>query len=952
VTTGTGIPTQIGPYRIEREIARGGMGIVYLARDTRLDRTAAIKALPDDVASDPGRLARFEREAKTLASLNHPNIAGIYGVEESGGRRYLALEHVEGETLAARIARGPLPLAETLEICAQIAAGIEAAHESGVIHRDLKPGNVMITPGEHVKVLDFGLAKGKVAEPGSGPLVDSPTATDSPTLSSPTLPHSPTMHSPATLPGVILGTAAYLSPEQARGKAVDRRTDIWSFGCVLYECLTGKRAFEGETVSDTIAKILERDVDWGKLPKGTPPRIRELLQRCLEKDARKRLRDIGEARLAVEAVRAGATGATAPGAADAPPLPANPLIRAREAMRNHGYLFAAGLILGALIGINMFGHTGRNATGGVPTRVSVAIPSDIHFLGVGPALGGRAIVLIGSTKAGKDAQPVSRLYVRRLDRDTFEPIRGTDGVQGFVLSPDDRWILFVVTPSDQSTQVHTFKVPVDGSSPPASVSTADGRLSLMDGPAWLRSGDLIVSQDQGTAYARIKPNGGAVVRQKFDAPGFDGQLFTYGKALPGDRGVLLVSLLHEGGELRIGTGVLDLRTGKVKIIVKDGGAAVYSPTGHLLFARQGTLFAVPFDPDKLAATGEPVAILEGLYQPFNQFPGQFDLGNDGTLFYPPAGGAARNRHLVMIDRAGKVSDWSGEGKASEFWIFATRDGNRCATIVTGESSVSEIWVSDRGRPSRKLATNPGADAYGGSWSPDGTRIAYSQAARTEDEGIYIQSVDGTGPPLRVCGRSKSGTPLIETSWSPDGSTLLAFDNATTIYAIAIPPTPGTLSDPKPLFNDKAHRSIPFFSPDGRLIAYRSEETGTIETFVCRWDGRSAVGTPLQVSVGGGGTARWSRDGKRLYYDTPQSKLMAVDIVEAPVLRASAPSVAWDLDALRVANFRGVGHLFDFLPDGRMLVVRRAEGEGEPTQINVVLNFGEELKERMRAAAAK
>src|SRR5437867_2161474 len=307
--TGTGAPARVGPYRIEREIARGGMGIVYLARDTRLDRAVAIKALPDDVAADPDRLARFEREAKVLASLNHPNVAGIYGVEESEGRRYLALEHVEGETLAARLVRGPLPLAEAQEICLQVAAGVEAAHENGVIHRDLKPGNVMITPGDHVKVLDFGLAKGKVAEESG--IVPPPLLADSPTLSSPTLSHSPTFHSPATLPGVILGTAAYLSPEQARGKAVDRRTDIWSFGCVLYECLTGKRAFEGETVSDTIAKILVQDLDWSKLPKSTTPRIRELLKRCLEKDPKRRLRDIGEARLALEAVRAGETGATA-----------------------------------------------------------------------------------------------------------------------------------------------------------------------------------------------------------------------------------------------------------------------------------------------------------------------------------------------------------------------------------------------------------------------------------------------------------------------------------------------------------------------------------------------------------------------------------------------------------------------------------------------------------------
>ncbi len=356
--TGAGIPAQVGPYRIERELARGGMGIVYLARDTRLDRAVAIKALPDDVAADPDRLARFEREAKTLASLNHPNIAGIYGVEESGGRRYLVLEHVEGETLAARLVRGPLPLAETQEICLQIAAGVEAAHENGVIHRDLKPGNVMITPGDHVKVLDFGLAKGKVAADDRDLLANSPTLTESPVL-----PQSPTVQSPATLPGVILGTAAYLSPEQARGKAVDRRTDIWSFGCVLYECLTGKRAFEGETVSDTIARILERDVEWARLPKTTPTRIRELLKRCLEKDPRKRLRDIGEARLVLEQ-RAGTDAADAGAYAAAEPAAApKPLSRMQRLFEGRGgILFGIGLAVGAALGIKLWGGGGDLAS--------------------------------------------------------------------------------------------------------------------------------------------------------------------------------------------------------------------------------------------------------------------------------------------------------------------------------------------------------------------------------------------------------------------------------------------------------------------------------------------------------------------------------------------------------------------------------------------------------------
>src|SRR2546425_3006217 len=507
----------IGPYKVDREIGRGGMGVIFLAHDTRLGRTVALKALPEDVASDPDRLQRFEREARVLASLNHPNVAAIYGLEESEGRRYLALEHIEGETLADRIARGPLPLQETLNICIEIACGVEAAHDAGVVHRDLKPANVMITPNEQVKILDFGLAKGRVATDESG-LAKSPVLVDSPTLSSPTLPHSPTLISPATLPGVILGTAAYLSPEQARGKVVDRRTDIWSFGCIVYECLTGKRAFEGETVSDTIAKILEREMDWSTLPKHTPHRLRELLERCLAKDARRRLRDIGDARLALEEIWSGRY-AGAPAEAAAPAA-------AAATTRRAAVIAAASAIVGAVVAIamwNAFGP-GSRVTPPQPAHLSIAIPPDVTYEDLASALGGRALVLRGSTRATKDAQPVSRLYVRRMDRNTFEPLRGTERAQGFVVSPDGRWILFAATPSEEASQLRIFKVPVDGGSPPAPVGDVDANPDSR--PAWLESGDLLISVNDGTKYMRSSPGAPPSEPRKFDAPGYNGRLYT------------------------------------------------------------------------------------------------------------------------------------------------------------------------------------------------------------------------------------------------------------------------------------------------------------------------------------------------------------------------------------------------------------------------------------------
>ena len=627
--TGTGAPAQVGPYRIEREIARGGMGIVYLARDTRLDRAVAIKALPDDVAADPDRLARFEREAKVLASLNHPNVAGIYGVEESEGRRYLALEHVEGETLAARLVRGPLPLAEAQEICLQVAAGVEAAHENGVIHRDLKPGNVMITPGDHVKVLDFGLAKGKVAEESG--IVPPPLLADSPTLSSPTLSHSPTFHSPATLPGVILGTAAYLSPEQARGKAVDRRTDIWSFGCVLYECLTGKRAFEGETVSDTIAKILVQDLDWSKLPKSTTPRIRELLKRCLEKDPKRRLRDIGEARLALEAVRAGETGATAAGAA-APPPPTNPLARVREAMRSHGFLFAAGLILGALLGLNMWGQLGSGGHHGVRDvmRVSVPIPPELRALEAQLTPDGRAEILrasLRSTVGAGESRPL--LYLRRLDKTEFEPIRGTEGATSFGLSPDGRWIWFRAPLSERSGQYRLLKAPADGSAPPTPLMSWDD--AWFGGPVWLHSGELAIMRNHGKEFARLLGKGGSSSKPvAITGLEFVGDAQFAGLPLPGDRAAFAVIRSYDGGSYHEGLRIVDLKTGAMKPLLHDGGNGQFTPTGHLLFTRGDALYAAPFDARKLEIRGETVAVMDGLRMP-TWGNASFSLSENGIL---------------------------------------------------------------------------------------------------------------------------------------------------------------------------------------------------------------------------------------------------------------------------------------------------------------------------------
>jgi eukaryotic-like serine/threonine-protein kinase len=933
--------TTIGPYEVDREIGRGGMGVVFLAHDTRLGRAVALKALPEDVSSDSDRLQRFEREARVLASLSHPNVAAIFGVEESEGRRYLALEHIEGETLADKLVRGPLPLRETLDICLQIAAGVEAAHEGGVIHRDLKPANVMVTPNDQVKVLDFGLAKGTVATDESGlaksPVMVASRTPSSPTLSSPTIPPSP------TVPGVILGTLPYLSPEQARGKAVDRRTDIWSFGCILYECLTGQRAFGGETISDTIAKILERDLDFSVLPKSTPARLRELLEGCLAKDPKRRLRDIGDARITLEGVKSGRFAGTA----DAATTSAS---KARAAI-----LLAVGAIAGIIIGVlawNSLG-SGSRATHGPPTFLSVAIPPDVRVTSEFTALGGRALVFLGETRATKDAEPISRLYVRRLDRDSLEPIRGTERAYDFSVSPDGRWILYLAPASERSAQIRLFKTPVDASSPPVPLAEV-GQNWAVSAPTWLESGDILVSVDDGSKYLRIPKGGGPPTEPlEYGAAGFRGRFTRTFQALPGDRGVLLDANSYEGGVYHLGVGVLDLRSGKAKVLIRDGASPRYSPTGHLLFTRQDALYAVPFDLNGLRVKGEPVAVLDGLLQLNNMESGTFDVAPDGTLFYPPGGDVTRNRHLVIVDPGGKVSEWSGEREAVHSWVSVAKDGRRCAQIITSAKDIDEIWISERGRPaSYRLPTGTGADCRLGAWSPDGSRLAYYQGSQSADDGIYISNADGLTPPRLLARRPSATGFLAPLSWSPDGSTILAVlvagGDVPHGYTIAVPTNPGPPVEARPWGRDDTSQGPAYFSPSGHAIAYMSLDTGKFEILVSQWNGNAPVGRPLPVSIGGGVLPYWSRDGKRLYYQTQMEKVMAVDITEEPELRASAPSEVWDLGALRVAP-GNLGTMMDLLPDGRLLAVQRGEDEGNPTRVNVVLNFPDILGQRMRAA---
>ena len=950
----------IGPYRIDREIGRGGMGIIFLAQDTRLGRPAAIKALPEDVAADPERMARFEREAKALASLTHPNVAGIYGLEESEGRKYLALEYVEGESLAERLQRGPLSVADTIELGLQIAAGIEAAHEAGIIHRDLKPANVVITTADQAKVLDFGLAKGKVAE---GPSASSPTSPTSPTAHSPTLLHSPTLQTPATMPGVILGTAAYLSPEQARGKVVDRRTDIWSFGCVLWECLTGKLTFDGETVSDTIAKILERDVNWAELPPSTPAALRALMTRCLEKDPRRRLRDIGDARLALEELKAGrssaalaAAGVTSEGGiAGATQDPAAALAAARATKRRRNLFAAGALLLGAVLSVAVWNalHLGGGrsvgAAGGL-AHLSVSIPEAYVSRGFQITDDGKTFLLRAVPRTPPPGQePIAMIYVRRLEGDKFEPLAGTERVTSFRPYADGKWLLFLKPISERSSDLKMMKAPLDGSAPASELGRWDR--SWTGGGAVLESGEVLVSVDRGDEFVRIPAGGGSPSPpRKLELTEVENSV-AFVECLPGDRGVLLETTTYAGNVYMQGVAVLDLKSGKAKMLLSDAGSPRYSITGHLLFSRQSTLFAVPFDLGKLEVNGSPVAILEGLQIDAAWTNGSFDVTKSGTLIYAPGGFTGKDRRLVMLDAEGRSTDWSGERLPFEVGAIASPDGSKAASIVATASGIYEIWISERGgSAARRFISREGADCYALAWSPDGSTIAYAQTSRSEEDGIYAISADGTGTPRRLA-KFPTDVNFIPTSWTPDGSRVLltyAKGARIKVLSIAAAGSETTTAAAESLFaGEPGNHANAVLSPDNRLIAYQSDESGQFENYVRAWNGTAAVGEGIPVGKSGPSRIMWSRDGRKLLFMNKAQKFVQVEVLTQPRLAASAPRVLWnERDAKTIGEFMSV------LPDGRVLAVRKGDTEDDVNRFDLVLGFSELLKQRLRQAGGK
>jgi hypothetical protein len=916
--------TRLGPYEVIAPLGAGGMGEVWRARDTKLDREVALKFLPASFAEDPERLARFEREAKVLASLNHTSIAGIHGFHEYEGHRFLAMELVPGEDLAERLKRGPIPVSEALEVARQIADALEAAHEQGIVHRDLKPANVRLTPDGKVKVLDFGLAKAletaATSSPGREPAM------------------SPTITSLGTVAGVILGTAAYMSPEQARGKSVDKRADIWAFGCVLYEMLTGTRPFDGETISDTLAAVLAREADMSALPATTPVKVRDLLQRCLEKDPKRRLRDIGDARIELESALADRTASgrvrVVAAAIEAPA--AKPGI-AR---------WAWGAVLGAALGGWFVSRRTPSTAGTGVVRLDLDFPSNVRFTQFVLSPDGSAIGALGFPRVTPgESEPFGRIYLRRLDSGTMAVVPGTEGAQGFGFSADGRNVVTPLPATMGSTQRNVVRVPVDGRTPPFTLASWNPRWTTT---AALNGGGYLALQD-GTHLVRLGGNAGEQsAGVKVDLAGERGVITFARNALPGDNGILLSAIAYgtKGWYYRIG--VLDLKTARVSFLFDDGGNPVYSPTGHIVFSRGDTLLAVPFDPGSMKVTGAPVPLANGLRTEYSFQPAFFDLSNDGVLVYVSGGRTAEGRRLGLVDTAGNVTPVSDERHAYQRARANSADGRRFVATITNGQGIDELWAGEFDRPGlRRIAAIPDADLFTPLLSKDGRTVFFGRRGHNADDGIYVKGLDDASPARRI---AILPTDDIQTSlWSlvPDGSGVVAgrvgSDQKSDLFFVPIPRTEETLSELKLIASGPGSEFSPSVSPDGRWIAYTSDESGRPEIYVAAFRSGGTLGDTLRVTKSGGAFPFWSADGRTIRYSDPSGRVMSLPVATTPALSAGSPTPLFDGQKLNV-------FVIDILPDGRQLVIMRGEEESdEVRRLAVVLHFSQELLEKMKAA---
>jgi len=893
-----------GKYRITEEIGRGGMGVVYKAEDTKLARKVAIKVLPEIFTKDPERLARFEREARVLASLNHPNVAAIYGVEEAEGRRFLVLELVEGENLAERLIRGALSLEETLDICRQIAEGLEGAHEKSIIHRDLKPSNVKITPERKVKILDFGLAKA---------FHDQTSEVD--------ISKSPTITADMTQPGVILGSAAYMSPEQATGRPVDKRADIWAFGCILFECLAGKRAFPGDTVTESIAAVLRGEPDWNSLPADTPGNVQAVLRRCLQKDPNRRLRDIGDARLEIEAPVAYPSEAVTAsrrfsvlwlGAGAVAMLLAGILVE--RLLIRHPQSASSPSVISSTIKVEP-GHwldgMRRDVEMQRPSRTAMAISSDGEF------------VVYSAIEENPGPQAKPRLFLRRIDQLEAKPITGTEGGINPFLSPDNRWVGFL---ADGKLR----KIPIEGGIPSTLCDA-----STLFGANWGRDNSIVFTVGEDVGLSRVSADSGNPEILTKPDPRRGELSHRLPSWLPDGKAVLF-TIMRQFWDYQPSLAVLQLDTHEWHVLIPDAADARYVPTGHLVFLKRGTLMAVRFDLARLRVIGQPFPLVENVMQAFsndsiyNTEAGQFGISDTGSLIY--AGGTLpppKNNSLVWVDQKGIEQPVT----ALQFPFGRPRlspDGQRIAYHTSGQKR--QVWVYDLGTGTNSPVTSEGF-AFSPIWAPDGKRLLFGwQESRVSN--LFWQPYDGSSPMERL---TTSEYDQFDGSWASDGKTVALVE-----WPLGANPDIAMLDVRSgrvtPFLHSQFYEMYPEFSPDGRWIAYTSDESKRNEVYVRPSSGE---GIKRQVSNGGGDEPLWARNGKQLFYRW-KDQMWVVDVQTDGGFATSKPRLLFEKPGYGGGSpIRG----YDLSLDGRrFLMVKLDQGKPGPvTEIILVQNWFEELK---------